>query len=286
MAGASCGPGRSNCSEPARISRPDLCLETSSLRKSLSSRCRFSMASRIVKRGRTPRNRATSPSVALRSSASVARFVSRASSTAQFTATVVVPAPPLAPRNTTVIHGGRAPAWAASRRAAVRRTAPWNDSSMARDAWLAPPGFHGKNSFAPARIACRIRSGSAAVAIANTAMLLLPARRRSMDAIPDDASERMSTTTRSGPTPSAVARPSTIPTGTPPARSNRETCRLNSSSCVTIAAANCAIVSYCTSRIDWGNALGGPGLPLRNPPIGVMCPTTSLPCILSTKKPM
>ncbi len=83
----------------------------------------------------------------------VGRFVRRASSTAQLTATVVVPAPPLAPRNTCVTHGGLALAVAASRRAAVRRTAPWNDSSIERDAAVAPPGFHGKNSLAPARIA-------------------------------------------------------------------------------------------------------------------------------------
>jgi hypothetical protein len=184
----------------------------------------------MVKRGRTPRNSATSPSVGLRSSASVFRFVSRASSTAEFTDTVVVPAPPLAPRKTTVMHGGLAPACAASRRAAVRRTAPWNDSSIARDACVPPPGVQGKNSLAPARIACRMRSGSAAFAIANTATFPFPARSRSIAAIPDGASERISTTTRSGPTPSALARPSTMPTGTPPARSRRETCRLNSSS--------------------------------------------------------
>ena len=83
----------------------------------------------------------------------VGRFDSRASSTAQFTATVVVPAPPLAPRNTCVTHGCLAPASAASRRAAVRRTAPWNDSSIARDACVSPPGVQGKNSLAPARIA-------------------------------------------------------------------------------------------------------------------------------------
>ena len=87
----------------------------------------------------------------------VGRFVSRAISTAVLTATVVVPEPPLAPRNTCVTQGWRAPAVAASRRAAVRRIAPWKDSSNVR-----PPAaaFHAKNSFAPARIACRISSGS------------------------------------------------------------------------------------------------------------------------------
>ena len=42
---------------------------------------------------------------------------------------------------------------AAAWRAAVRRTAPWKDSSIVRDACEVPPGFHGKNSFAPARMA-------------------------------------------------------------------------------------------------------------------------------------
>ena len=70
----------------------------------------------------------------------VGRFDSRASSTAQFTATVVVPAPPLAPRNTCVTHGCLVPAEVASRRAAIRRTAPWNDSSIARDGLVWPPG--------------------------------------------------------------------------------------------------------------------------------------------------
>ena len=106
------------------MSSPDLCFATSSVRKSLSRRWRFSIASSTVKRGRTPRNSATSPSMVLRSTMTVGRLVSRASSTAQLTATVVVPAPPLAPRNAWVTQGGLALAEAASRRAAERRTAP------------------------------------------------------------------------------------------------------------------------------------------------------------------
>jgi hypothetical protein len=160
----------------------------------------------------------------------VGRFDTRASSTAQFTATVVVPAPPLAPRNTCVTQGCRAPAVAASRRAAVRRTEPWKDSSIDRDCGVSPPGSHGKNSLAPARIAWRMRSGSVAVATAKIASDGLPARSRSMAAIPDDTSPRMSTTARSGPAPSTLARPSVIPTGTPHALSIRAAWRLNSSS--------------------------------------------------------
>ncbi len=54
----------------------------------------------------------------------VGRFDSRATSTAQLTETVVVPAPPLAPRKTWVTQGCLPPADVASRRAAIRRTAP------------------------------------------------------------------------------------------------------------------------------------------------------------------
>ena len=61
---------------------------------------------------------------------SVDRFVSRASSTAQLTATVVVPAPPLAPKKTCVTEGCRAEACAVSRRAAVRRTSARRESAQ------------------------------------------------------------------------------------------------------------------------------------------------------------
>ena len=47
----------------------------------MSRRWRFSIASSTVKRGRTPRNSATSPRQLLRSTITVGRFVSRASST-------------------------------------------------------------------------------------------------------------------------------------------------------------------------------------------------------------
>ena len=106
---------------------------------------------------------------------------------AQLTATVVVPAPPFAPRNTWVTHGCRRRPCAASRRAAVRRTAPWNDSSIVREACVAPPG-PGKNSFAPARIAWRIRSGSAAAAMAKIAAADAPRAAARSRPCPDDAS--------------------------------------------------------------------------------------------------
>ena len=222
------------------MSRPDLCFDTSSLRNSLSSLCRLSIASSTVKRGRTPRNSATSPRHGFKSRTIVGRFDNRASSTAQFTETVVVPAPPLAPRNTWVAQGWRVPAWAASRRAAVFRTAPWKDSSIERLACVCPPVVHGKNSLAPARIAPRIRSDSAVMATAKMAIDAWVARSRSIAAMPEAASARRSTTATSGCEPS-VARPSTIPTGTPHARSSVAAWRLKSSSWLTMSAVSCAM---------------------------------------------
>ena len=70
------------------------------------------------------------------------RLLRRATSTAQLTPSVVVPAPPFEPKNTSVVAGGRAPC-VVSRRAASRRTALWNVSSI---------GGQVKNSLAPARI--------------------------------------------------------------------------------------------------------------------------------------
>ena len=54
----------------------------------------------------------------------------------------------------------------------------------------------------------------------------------------------MSTTTTSGLAPSARPRASTMPTGTPPARSSAAMLRLNSSSWLTIDAASCAMVTW------------------------------------------
>ena len=118
--------------------------------------------------------------------------MSRASSTPQFTAIVVVPAPPLAPKNTSVVAAAGAPC-AVWRRVAVRRMALWNVSSA---------GGQVKNSLAPARMACRIRSGSATWATAKMAEPGRPARSRSMVPMAEDESPRASTMTTSGATPS------------------------------------------------------------------------------------
>ena len=150
----------------------------------------------------------------------VDRLLSRASSTPQFTAIVVVPAPPLAPKNTSVVAGGCAPC-AVSRRAAVRRIAPWNVSSA---------GGQVKNSLAPARIACRISSGSAASATAKMPAPGAPRAAARCVAIADDASPRVSTMTTSGAAPVARARSSSTLTGIAPERSRRPRCFLKSSS--------------------------------------------------------
>ena len=144
-----------------------------------------------VKRGRTPRNSATSPRPGLRSTITVGRLLSRASSTPQLTATVVVPAPPLAPKNTSVVAGGLARRCAASRRAAVRRTAPWNVSSSraaarGRTRWRRRASPEGSAPDRPPRRSRRCRRR--------------PRRRAAARSppSPDDASPRMSTITTIG----------------------------------------------------------------------------------------
>ena len=131
-------------------------------------------------------------------------------------------------------RAGCAPAVAASRRAAVRRTAPWNDSSIARDACVAPPGVHGKNSFAPARIAWRIRSGSAPPRSRRSPAPDAPRAAARSPPCPDEASARMSTSAMSGGDVSAPAPPRGCRSGrrTPAAAAPPD--RLNSSSCVMI----------------------------------------------------
>jgi hypothetical protein len=164
------------------------------------------MASSRLYFGRTPRNSAASPRPGFKSTITAGRRLSRAISTPQFTATVVVPAPPFAPKNTSVVAFGLAPC-ADSRRVTARRMAAWNVSSG---------GGQTKNSLAPARMASRIMSGSLVSATTKMPTPGADARSRSMVDIADDMSPRASTMARSGCAPS---RASVTLTGIAPDRS-------------------------------------------------------------------
>src|SRR5262245_45973939 len=87
----------------------------------------------------------------------VGDLLSRAISTPEFTAIVVVPAPPLAPMNT-IVRAAVVPTVAATR-VDARLTASWKVDSG---------GGQAKNSLAPARMARRIRSGAQSAATAKT----------------------------------------------------------------------------------------------------------------------
>ena len=232
MAPLSAGAGRSKWSDPARMSRPDLCVATSSRRNSRSRRWRLSIASSSVCFGRTPRNNPTSPSPGWRSTIRVDRLVSRARSTPQLTAIVVVPVPPFAPKNTSVVAPGVVTV-CASRRLAARRIASWN---------VLLGGGQVKNSFAPARIASRMVSGSAASAIMKIPAAGDAARARSIVPTAAGRSVRPSTRIRSA-APLRAAPSSATATGVVHERRRRPICVLNGSSRLTMSATRCAIVS-------------------------------------------
>ncbi len=257
------------------MSSPDLCLTTSSRRNSPSRRCRLSIASSSVKRLRMPRNSETSPSPGLRSTMMVGRLLSRASSTALLTASVVVPEPPLAPKNTSVV-AWRAPD-ADCRRAAARASASEN---------AACTGGHVRNSFAPARIACRMTSGCASSATTKMAIDGEAKRSRSTAAIARATSVRASTITRSACEPSRENGSPPRLTGVDPVRSTPAMSFLHLSSSVRIDATRRAMC-YSTSLIACGNtpAGAGPALGSITPRIGVIRPNTLLPSIRSTKNP-
>src|SRR5262249_10525932 len=105
-------------------------------------------------------------------------------------------------------------------------------------------GGHVKNSFAPARIECRMRSGSALSATAKMASAGDDPRRRSIVDIADVASPRTSTTTRSGAAarPSRDMRSSIRLMGTAPERSIRPIWLLKPSSSLKIDAASWAML--------------------------------------------
>jgi hypothetical protein len=107
---------------------------------------------------------------------SVGFLDTRAISIAVFTASVVVPAPPFVPKNDRTdversLSFGRL-------RSIVRRSAVRKASSSRGTA--SPFGDQDRYSFAPARIACRICSGSAEDAIAKIDVDGHEARRRSI----------------------------------------------------------------------------------------------------------
>ena len=129
IAPASCPFGRSNSSEPARISKPDLCLATSSRKNSLIETGQvLDRVEHREPRAHAEKERDLSQTDGLRSTTIVDRFDSRASSTAQFTATVVVPAPPLAPREGE--HRGRRLVASSALAAGRRRAGALHESPL------------------------------------------------------------------------------------------------------------------------------------------------------------
>src|SRR5215213_3527527 len=163
---------------------------------------------------------------------SVGFFEMRAISMAVFTAMVVVPAPPLTPKNDST-HPLRLPSLGFDRSAA-RWIAALNDASMG----------HERYSLAPARIACNICSGCALDAMAKIVAVGNDARRRSMPSMAF-APWRMSTMASDGGFADAW-RSSMTATEVPDARRHFVTCARNSGSVVEMRAVSCAMDSAVT----------------------------------------
>ena len=124
-------PSRRGCRAPTCAST------TSSFRNSLSRRCRFSIASstREARTDAEEQRDLTEAGLEIhddRRPLGQPRQLDARSSPQRWSCR----RRPWRRETRGVTHGCRAPACAASRRAAVRRTAPWNDSSVARDAGL------------------------------------------------------------------------------------------------------------------------------------------------------
>ena len=145
-------PGRSKCSDPARIPSPDLCRTTSS-RQELAID-----AVQVVEARREPCTSASRPGTErpprsglqiddhrLTLRLNLAHLDGRSSRPGWSCRE-----PPFAPKNTSVVAAGFAPC--ARSRGAQRCGAPLRRM-------VSSAGGHTKNSLAPARIACRIRSG-------------------------------------------------------------------------------------------------------------------------------
>ena len=248
------------------------------------------MASRIVNRGRMPRNNATSPRRAsdrrkrralgqpreldrtVHGDVVVPRRLSRQGTPASYEVGGRPAPPPAAPPS-----DGR-------RRGTIP---PWPATPVA------PPGFHGKNSLAPARMACRIRSGSAAVAIANTGILLC--RRAGARWTPSRTRRRTGCPQRRDPDLRPPRwRPFHDPQGTPPpaaiARLPFEFFVVRDDCCCklrhsfpTFSLEGC----HWTSRMVIGfKPVGAGPLPSRIPAMGMMRPQIPFPCVLSRKNPI
>ena len=190
------------------MSRPDLCFATSSRRKSLSRRCRFSIASSTVKRGRTPRNSATSPRHGFRSTidgrplrqprqldGAVDRDGRRAGAALRAEEHV----------------GDAGLPGAGGRRRMTRRGAPHGavERLLHRPRRLrGAAGIPGKELVraGPHRLKDQVGLGGRGDR-EDRRSPGWPARRRSIAAIPDDASPRMSTTT---PGPRLRRRPAVL----------------------------------------------------------------------------
>src|SRR5688572_8135457 len=158
---------------------------------------------------------------------SVGFFDVRAISIALFTAMVVVPAPPLTPKNDRTVLV-RVPSFDFDR-SAVRWIAAVNESSSGQ----------ARYSLAPARMACRICSGCADAAIAKIVADGQAPRSRSMASVL--APWRMSTIVSDGGF--AVAwRSSTIATEVPEPRRHFVTCARKSGSVLEMRTVSCAMV--------------------------------------------
>ena len=151
---------------------------------------------------------------------------------------VVVPLPPFAPKNESVRPPGPLPVLFARIRAATDRMASWTPSTIVSGGSSASGG-QGKNSLAPARMACRIKSGSATPAMVTMAIEGQCARTRSTPPSAD-APVLTSTMARSG-VPAPSPRSSTMLTGVPLERSTAVTAVRNWASCVLIIEASCAM---------------------------------------------
>ena len=219
------------------MSRPDLWRETSARRNSRSRRCRFSIASRTLKRGRTPRKSATSPRHGFKSTIAVGRLVSRASSHRAVHRDGRRAGAALRPE-THIRHarlaraGGRgiAAGGGLPHRPLERLLGTARDAAAAPREELVGAGAHRLEKSIQLR---RPGDGKDAAATPECA-----ARSRSIVAMPDDASVRMSMMNTSAP---PGLRSSMIPTGTPEARSIRAISCLQPSSLLRIETASWAI---------------------------------------------